>query len=144
MSRSYISRALRKQVRQLDNGRCAYCHTPTAITGAKLVIDHIVPESEGGQTILLNLCIACHACNQFKGSQTRAFDLLTGNWVPLFHPRQQKWRDHFRWSQDGSEMLGISEIGRGTIAALKMNHEEIALARRRWVAVGWHPPSEDL
>lgn len=60
--------------------------------------------------------------------------------VPLFHPRNQQWATHFNWSQDGSEIIGRTAIGRATIAALKMNHLEIVEARRRWASVGWHPP----
>lgn len=144
MSRGYISRALRQQVQALDNGRCAYCHSPTAITGARLVVDHIIPESEGGETVLLNLCVACHACNEFKGSQRQGFDEVTERWVSLFHPRQQRWKEHFRWCADGGEIVGVSDTGRATVAVLKMNHEEVVFARRRWAAVGWHPPGEDL
>lgn len=125
-------------------GRCAYCHTMTAITGARLVIDHIIPETVGGQTILDNLCLACHACNEFKGAKVEADDPVTSERVPLFHPRQQRWREHFRWSDDGCEIIGLTPIGRVTVLALNLNHFEIVEARRRWVRVGWHPPAEDM
>ena len=32
----------------------------------------------------------------------------------------------------------------GSVAVLKMTHEEVVFARRRWAAVGWYPPIEDL
>ena len=144
MSRTRISRALRQQVIADFQGRCAYCHTLTAITGARLVIDHIVPESLGGKTMRGNLCLACHACNEFKGMQTQAMDLLTGQWVPLFRPRQDVWSEHFRWSADASRIIGKTATGRGTIMALNLNHADIVEARRRWALVGWHPPQEDL
>ena len=144
MTKAYIPQSLRQRVVAEFHNRCAYCHTLTAITGARLVIDHIVPEAAGGQTVLENLCLACHACNEFKGAQIEIQDTLTGERVPLFHPRQQRWRKHFCWSQDGSKIIGLTSIGRATVVALNMNHADIVEARRRWTRVGWHPPQKDL
>ena len=144
MSQSYISLVLRRQIHEYFHGRCAYCHTAIAITGAHLVFDHIVPEASGGKTELTNLCEACHACNEFKGKQEVAQDPLTGEIVPLFHPHRQPWREQFMWSDDGTRLIGRSATGRATILALKMNHPDIVEARARWVSVGWHPPEEDL
>lgn len=48
--------------------QCAYC-------GAKdlpLEIEHIVPKTRGGSHRVLNLALACHDCNQKKGTQTAA------------------------------------------------------------------------
>jgi hypothetical protein len=144
MSSSNISLLLRQQIIAEFHGRCAYCHTPTAITGARLVIDHIIPEAKGGLTLLQNLCLACHACNEFKGAKVNFTDVYSGELVPLFHPRQQIWREPFSWSEEGCEIIGLTPIGWATIIALNMNYVEIVEARRRWVVVGWHPPLEDL
>jgi hypothetical protein len=144
MTRRRIPRSLRQRVIAESRNQCAYCHTPTAITGARLVIDHILPEAAGGQTIWANLCVACHACNEFKGAQVQAQDPLTGRLTPLFHPRRQPWRAHFGWSEDGCNIVGLTPTGRATVAALNMNHSVIVEARRRWVQVGWHPPLDDL
>jgi hypothetical protein len=108
------------------------------------VIDHIIPEAAGGQTVWENLCVACHSCNEFKGTQVEAQDPLTDERVPLFNPRRQQWSEHFRWSEDGSEIIGLTSVGRATVAALNMNHHHIVEARRRWARVGWHPPQEDI
>ena len=59
MTRRRIPRALRQRLVAESRNRCAYCHTLTAITGARLVIDHIIPEAAGGQTVRENLCMAC-------------------------------------------------------------------------------------
>lgn len=123
--------------------QCAYCHTPTLITGGRPVVDHIVPRAAGGQTVPENLCPACHACNESKGSQTRAPDPQSGEVAALFHSRQQPWRDHFRWSEDGTLVVGLTPTGRATIAGLDVNHAGIVDARRLWVRVGWHHPAED-
>jgi hypothetical protein len=60
--------------------------------------------------------------------------------VALFNPRQQHWSEHFGWSRDGTEIVGLTSCGRATIDALKMNNPRIVRSRRLWVSVGWHPP----
>jgi hypothetical protein len=144
MTETSIPASLRRRVLAEARGQCAYCHSLTAITGAKSVIDHIVPDAAGGPTEFQNLCLACHACNAFKHARLEAQDPVTGEAVPLFHPRRQRWNDHLRWSLDGTMIVGITPTGRATVEALNMNHLLIVEARRRWVAVGWHPPVEDL
>ena len=47
---------------------CAYC----GMTETPLEVEHIVPKSSGGSHRIGNLTIACHDCNQEKGSQTLA------------------------------------------------------------------------
>ncbi|MCY2987927.1 MAG: HNH endonuclease signature motif containing protein [Planctomycetota bacterium] len=144
MTRRSIPRELRRQLLAEAGGRCAYCRTPTSISGARLVVDHIVPEAAGGQTKLDNLCLPCHSCNEFKGAEIAGQDPVTREVLPLFHPRSQRWSDHFFWSPDGTEIIGTTAIGRATSRTLKMNNPLIVQARRLWVAVGAHPPEEDL
>lgn len=139
-----IPRSLRRRIIVEFQNRCAYCHTLASITGARLVIDHIIPEAVGGKTEQDNLCLACHSCNEFKGTQTKAVDPLSGKSAPLFHPRDDGWREHFHWSEDGSQLVGLTSTGRATVSALNMNHPDIVEARRRWARVGWHPPQDDL
>jgi hypothetical protein len=62
-----ISKRLRFEVLRRDDHRCTYCGA-TADDGAKLVIDHVVPEALGGQTEPENLTTACEACNSGKSS----------------------------------------------------------------------------
>jgi hypothetical protein len=140
MSKAYIPQALRQRLIAAADGRCAYCCSPTAITGARLVIDHIKPQAVGGETVWDNLCVACHACNEFKGAQTDFLDSITNQHAPIFHPRKQTWSEHFGRSADGGQIVGLTAVGRATVIALKMNHPDIVEARLRWVKVGWHPP----
>jgi coenzyme F420-reducing hydrogenase beta subunit len=139
MSKTAIPASWRQQLLAEWNRRCAYCQTTTFITGSRLVIDHIIPEAKGGRTILENLCVACHSCNEYN--LTEFADPASLENVLLYHPRKQQWSEHFTWSQDGGEIIGRTAIGRATITALNMNHLEIVEARRRWASVGWHPPS---
>lgn len=87
MTKRSISRALRRQLLAEARGRCAYCRTATTISGARLVVDHIIPEAAGGPTEFENLCLACHSCNEFKGAQVESTDPESGEFVPLYHPR---------------------------------------------------------
>lgn len=48
--------------------KCAYCGK----NGVALEIEHIVPRSRGGTNRVGNLTLACHECNQRKGSRTAA------------------------------------------------------------------------
>ena len=59
------------------------------------------PESLGGRTVRENLWLCCAVCNERKGSRTSAFDNETDQRVRLFHPRRDKWTQHFRWTADG-------------------------------------------
>lgn len=48
--------------------KCAYCNAKDV----QLQIEHIIPRSRDGTDRVSNLTLACHACNQSKGSQTAA------------------------------------------------------------------------
>lgn len=135
-----VSESLRRATWRADKGRCAYCLTSEVNSGIPLTIDHIRPVSKGGETVPENLCLACRTCNEFKSDQMSALDPLTGQEEPLFHPRTQRWDEHFRWSPDGTQVEGLTAIGRATVLVLRMNRPPIVSARRRWVWGGWHPP----
>ena len=53
---------LRALVLMRDGARCQLCGAE-AREGAKLHVDHIVPWSKGGATVLSNLRVLCHVCN---------------------------------------------------------------------------------
>ncbi|MBN1546599.1 MAG: HNH endonuclease [Syntrophaceae bacterium] len=138
----YLPEALRNRLEAVDDHRCAYCRTSQANTGQPMTVDHILPVSQGGATTYDNLCFACRQCNEWKGHRTTARDPLTGEMVPLFHPRQHVWTAHFTWDDAGIFLLGVTAIGRATIVALNINAPVLVAVRRRWVSVGWHPPKE--
>ena len=131
---------LRAKVIRAASGRCEYCLTPQEMTLAIFHLDHIFPRSAGGKTEFENLCLSCPLCNQFKRSRTRARDPETGQHVLLFNPRRDQWPKHFKWSGDGTQIMGLTRRGRATIAALQMNNTLALRARAFWVAVGIHPP----
>ena len=143
MSRTYVSKALREQVRAAARYRCGYCQTAEAIVGTPMEVDHIIPELLGGLTEEENLWLACSLCNQHKGSRIAAPDPLTGERVHLFDPRRQDWRQHFAWSTEQDHIVARTAIGRATLVALNLNRSSLVSARRAWTAVGWHPPGDE-
>ena len=137
--RPRISATVRRQVSELDGQRCAYCRSPMAV-GIPMVVEHIIPLVAHGPSTIDNICLACYRCNEFKGPRTEAPDPYDGQINLLFHPRQQQWRDHFAWSEDGGMILGLTPCGRTTIEVLRLNNDWIVQARRIWMQVGLHPP----
>lgn len=140
MNFSEIPRPLRQLVRARAKGRCEYCQTSEWLSGLPCEVDHIIPRAAGGLTTPENLCLACASCNKHKGSSTRAVDPESGAEATLYNPRQQKWSEHFAWSQDGTTVIGLTPCGRATITACQMNNRFIVAARSIWVGAGWHPP----
>jgi hypothetical protein len=60
--------------------------------------------------------------------------------VSLFHPREQRWDEHFAWNDDFTLMVGLTPMGRATIAALQLNRPGLVNLRRVLYAIGEHPP----
>lgn len=142
MTSGYVPARLRRQLRAEGGHRCVYCRSSERVTGMPLEVERIVPRALGGRTSLKNLCLACHRCNEYKRDRMEAEDFATGQVVALFNPRSQRWLDHFRWSRDGIEIVGITACGRATVDAIKLNNPDIVAARHVWVAVGLHPPAD--
>jgi hypothetical protein len=88
-----------------------------------------------------NLCLACPSCNRYKTFRQTGFDLATQEDIALFHPRRQLWTDHFAWDADKILLVGLTSIGRVTIALLKMNRPQLVRVRKMWVKMGEHPPN---
>lgn len=107
-----------------------------------MAIEHVIPISLGGETILTNLVLACYRCNEFKGNRIRAIDSETLTTAALFDPLRQSWNEHFEWIDNNLRMMGKTATGRATIDALRMNNEWLMNARKIWIAAGLHPPLE--
>jgi hypothetical protein len=140
---AYIPVELRRRVRQRFGDCCAYCRTAERLTVVTFEFEHIVPRSADGETEFENLCLSCPSCNRYKLDLSLAPDPLTKEHVPLFHPQQQRWLDHFCWNADATEIVGLTATGRATVAALKMNRPQLIRARRLWIAMNEHPPQLD-
>jgi hypothetical protein len=130
---------MRRNVLAAARGRCAFCRSEEKLMGVTFEIDHIVPRLRRGKTSPGNLCLCCPSCNRHKAARTQAVDHTTGAETSLFHPRHDRWSEHFVWSNDGTRVLGLTPTGRATIDALKMNRPQMIELRRYWLANGNHP-----
>lgn len=135
-----ISPTVRLAVIERASGCCEYCLSQASYSATPFSIEHIRPVSQGGQSDLDNLALACQGCNNFKYTAVDALDPLSGTRVPIYNPRVHTWADHFQWTSDCGFLLGISQTGRATIERLKLNREGIVNLRRTLASIGLHPP----
>ena len=141
MPRTPIPALIARRVRETAQNRCGYCLSPQHLVMARLEIEHIVPLAKGGTGEEINLWLACPICNRHKSDKTEALDPLTEQVVSLFNPRTQNWFEHFKWSEDGLQIIGLTATGRATVIALQLSTDPDALTvRSHWVLAGWHPP----
>jgi 5-methylcytosine-specific restriction endonuclease McrA len=112
-----------------------------AVSTQPYSVEHSVPQVRGGEDALDNLSLACQGCNGHKYTKTHAEDPITRQIVPLFHPRQQDWQEHFIWSHDYFLILGRTPIGRATVKALQLNRKGVVNLRQLLLGAGLHPPS---
>lgn len=121
-------------------GRCEYCHAPEAVFNFAFQVEHILPQSRGGGDQDDNLALACSACNLYKGDATTGRDEVDQQTdAPLFHPREQRWDEHFRVDQETAEVVGLTATGRATVSRLQMNTPRQRAARTRWIQLGLFP-----
>jgi hypothetical protein len=110
-----------------------------SLQGATFHVEHVIPRSRGGATVLDNLAWACPGCNLGKSDRVEASDPQTGRAAPLFHPRTERWEDHFRWA--GHEIVALTPVGRATLSALDLNRPRRRLIRRAEELFGLFPPA---
>lgn len=91
-----------------------------SLQGATFHVEHVDPRARGGTSVLDNLAWACPGCNLHKSDRVEFPDPATGTPVPLFHPRADRWTDHFRW--EGYVIVPLTDVGRATVEALDLNH----------------------
>ena len=111
-----MDRALEELVRRRADDRCEYC----LFQVPPFHVEHIIARQHGGPSVETNLALACIRCNLHKGPNLAGIDPESATLVRLFHPRQDRWGDHFRWV--GVRMQGVTPIGRATVVVLDMNH----------------------
>ena len=122
---------LRRSVRERAGGRCEYCLAPERLSFQSHQMEHIVAQKHGGATDAGNLALSCIGCNQCKGADLSSLDPLTGALTPLFHPRRERWRDHFELR--GLFILPKTAVGRVTVRLLQFNAPE-RITEREWFA----------
>jgi hypothetical protein len=129
-----VSAALRSLIREIATSRCEYCLTPEGIASIRHEVDHIVARKHGGQTTIENLALCCILCNKHKGSDITSIDPETGGVEVLFHPRRNRWPDHFELR--GVEIVGATSVGRVTVRLLRLNRPERLEERAALIEAG--------
>ncbi len=131
---SRIPARLRRFVQARAGERCEYCLLAQDGQEAVFHIDHVIPVTNDGPTTAANLALACVSCSLRKAARRSAKDPETGRVVTLYHPRRQNWKDHFHWQ--GVTIVGLTAIGRATVAALEMNRALMLAIREEEAARG--------
>ncbi|MEM7126544.1 MAG: HNH endonuclease signature motif containing protein [Chloroflexota bacterium] len=140
MPRRNLSKEECEGIKERASFRCEYCQCWADFSAQSFVYEHIIPVAKGGETVLENLCYACGGCNGHKYIKTEGIDPVSKLIIPLYHPRDQNWNDHFSWSNDYLHIIGLTPTGRATVAALKMNRQPLVNIRTLFVMAGKHPP----
>jgi hypothetical protein len=115
-----MNETARQVLRRQAGFRCEYCriherHLPFSA----FHLDHIVARQHGGTEVVENLAWSCQECNLLKGTNLSGIDPDTGLVVRLFHPREDRWEEHFCFLGDRVE--GLTATGRATVSLLQMN-----------------------
>ena len=133
-----MTRDVQRRVRKRARNRCEYCWLPQSASRLRHQIDHIIARQHGGNDAYNNLALCCARCNQRKGPNLSGQDPETGEIVCLFHPRHNRWREHFSW--DGAVLVGKTPVGRATIAVLAINAPSLIEVREALIEEGRFPP----
>lgn len=129
-----ISQKLRQFVCDRAQGRCEYCLAPEAAFLLPYEMDHIISQKHGGATVSENLAFCCTRCNKHKGSDLTSIDPQSSEIVLLFHPRHDKWAEHFQLR--AAEIIPLTATGRATVRMLQLNHPDRIQERELLLASG--------
>lgn len=132
-----IDTATRAFVVARAGSRCEYCQLSQASYEATFNIDHIVASQHRLDDDPANLALCGPKCNRKKGPNLAGIDPLTQSLVQLYHPRRERWPDHFRWN--GPLVQGLTATGRTTIAVLDLNNDDRVRLRQSLLAEGAFP-----
>lgn len=124
----------RRLVRRRAGSRCEYCRLPQCAVDLTFHVEHIIAKQHGGGDGPENLCLSCDRCNLHKGPNLTSIDPLSRQLVPLFHPRQDVWDEHFELV--GDQIVGSTAAGRATVQLMQMNSARRRQLRLRLVAEG--------
>lgn len=137
-----VSARLRRLVFQRAHGVCEYCLIHQEDACFSFHVDHIISRKQRGATTSANLALSCLRCNVAKGTDPGAFIGRPPRLVRLFHPRQDRWDEHFRLS--AARIVPITEEGQATVRLLDLNAPDRLLLRRTLIKAGRYPSIEAL
>jgi hypothetical protein len=139
---THIPENMRRYVRDRAHGNCEYCLLNERYSLKRHEIDHVRASKHGGETAAYNLCLSCFDCNRHKGSDLSSIDPDSDDVVTLFHPRRERWSDHFQLDPDGT-IEGKTATGRATVNLLDFNHPERVTIRSALMRLRRYPESVD-
>ncbi len=119
---------------------CEYCLTRADHSSDPFAIEHLIPRVLGGTDEPDNLAFSCLGCNNFKFTAIEALDAVSGLVVALFNPRSSIWDEHFLWTENYSNVEGITPMGRATVQRLRLNRPGLTNLRIALAVAGKHPP----
>ncbi len=122
-------------VRRRAEDRCEYCRLRQEHSAVPHQVEHIIARQHGGTDDIENLALACHRCNLHKGPNLSGIDPLTGSVQVLFHPRRDRWEDHFAYR--GVYVQGLSATGRTTVDVLALNDARRMGLRKELLELGF-------
>ena len=130
MSKTYVPASLKRLVFERAQSSCEYCLIPASLVLANHQIDHIIAEKHGGKTVSENLALSCALCNMAKGSDIASIDPSTNETVRFYHPRHDRWSEHFKLNVETGYIEPLTSIARATAQLLQINRAG-AIAERR-------------
>jgi hypothetical protein len=138
MSR-YVSPEVRRLVADRAGRLCEYCLINEEDTFFGCEVDHIISLKHGGSSEQDNLAYACAFCNRQKGSDVGSISRQSGEFSRFYHPRTDRWADHFRLDEDSITPLTV--IGEVTAGILQLN-TGARLSERQLLRADGRFPSE--
>src|SRR5256886_10381318 len=111
-----ISPETRLIVARRANHVCEYCLIAEEDAYFTFQVEHIISRKHGGSSDIDNLALACVFCNRHKGTDIGTIVPGRTELVRLYHPRNDRWQDHFHLN--GLVIEAGSEIGEATIRIL--------------------------
>jgi len=126
--------ATRRLVRERAQERCEYCRLHQRNSELLHHIEHVIARQHGGSDDVDNLALACHRCNLHKGPNLSGIDPDTGTTESLFHPRRDRWPEHFTFR--GAHIDGLSPVGRATVNVLALNDLRRLELRQELIELG--------
>ena len=132
-----MTAALRAFVRERASRRCEYCrlHEDDA-DFLSFHVEHVVAKQHGGTDDPDLLCYACSECNWSKGPNLSGF--FGGKIYPLFNPRKQSWKRHFRWER--ATLIGKTKTEKVTVRVLNINEPSRVMLREHLLWEGRFQP----
>jgi hypothetical protein len=129
-----IDAATRRYVRERAAERCEYCRLHQRYSELLHHLEHVVARKHGGTDHVDTLALACHRCNFHKGPNLSGIDPMTGTVENLFHPRHDRWDEHFAFR--GTVIEGLTPSGRATAQVLLLNDARRLELRRELLVRG--------